>query len=158
MRKWPFCPSSLPWFLGLTNNHQNIRNTWMNLPYLNKKNNKCTIYKITRFKGSVSSQFQSLICHKSILQFIYHQIKDKVHNHHRSLGLLGLGLAWRKSWFFGIFKYTLRIGEQRKQKQQASNSNESSLPILSLFDQVITTSYTKIPTYKIYNNSVQFIT
>ena len=123
-----------------------------------QKNNKCTIYKITRFKGSVSSQFQSLICHKSILQFIYHQIKDKVHNHHRSLGLLGLGLAWRKSWFFGIFKYTLRIGEQRKQKQQASNSNESSLPILSLFDQVITTSYTKIPTYKIYNNSVQFIT
>ena len=47
-----FSPSLWAWFLDLTNNHQNIRNAWMNLSYLNKNTNKCTIYKTIRFKGS----------------------------------------------------------------------------------------------------------
>ena len=42
-------------------------------------------------QASVSSQFQSLICHKSILQVISHQIKDNVHNHHGSIGLFKVG-------------------------------------------------------------------
>jgi len=51
-------------------------------------------------QASVSSQIQSLICHKSILQVISHQIKDKLHNHHGSIGLLRLGLALKEILIF----------------------------------------------------------
>jgi len=73
------------------------------------------------------------------LQIISHKIKDKVHNHYGSLGLLGLDLALKKILvFLGIQKY---LENRKATLKQASNSNESSLSIASL-----------------YNNSVQLIT
>jgi len=67
------------------------------------------------------------------LQFISHQIKDKAHSQHGSLGLLGLGLARKKSCLFWIFKSTLRIGEQNKNKIATQmNHHFPSLPFPTL--------------------------
>ena len=38
---------------GSNKQQSKIRNTWMNLLYVNKSINKCTIYKINRYKGSL---------------------------------------------------------------------------------------------------------
>ena len=108
---------------------KNIKeNTW----FIQTEENLSKVYN--SHKVSVSSQFQSPIYHKSIFQIISHQIKDKVHNRHGSLGILGLILAWRKSWFFWIFKHTFKIGEQTK--KPSSNSNEWSLSILFLLPRI----------------------
>ena len=65
---------------------KNIReNTW----FTQAEENLSKVYNSHTYNCFIS--IPTLIHHKSILQFISHQIKDKVHNHHGSLGLLGLG-------------------------------------------------------------------
>ena len=68
--------------------------------------------------ASVSSQIQSQICHKSILQVISHQIKDKLHNHHGLIGLLRLGLVLKEVLVFLDIQTYL----ESKHKNLASNS------------------------------------